>query len=1597
MTTLPPPPESEPPEIPRSTGEECHQLLADALAALASAKTGVPVTGTASALGRPDWDECRLGWNLTPAWLAPLDLEFEAEGYRTTAQLKWPVPGPTHEGRPPPAIGGIVAASPGRHSGLWLGGPLSAGMGVRLRSGLHVIPRPSGAGWKIDVVIASLLGPDVFGNPDKPSTWENLAWAALGKLPGRYADQQLVKTTLFALGLEATERNQTVVVAALKSARDRALDEPAGARPSRTAASRNRLFGTDEVMAELVYSRFGMVNAPERRSGQRGDDQVAGCLDDTVWRAAKAAGIALTALAGGQSGVSSVVTRTDSGATLARIEQAARTCFIGFRGLGKIRGRADLRDLEPGWSGTLCPVQTPESTDTGLVRFAAVGSRADAPEGLADWYDLSASAALIPFVNHDDPARASIGSKNLKQAVPVAGCEPPLIATGWEHVLGMAQGVAISRRGGIVTEVGDQQITVATSRGPVRISYGAPWTARSGPDNTWFVDVAKGEEVSAGRVVAHAPDVRIRGEQRDRAQLCLGVNALVALTPWHGLNYEDGIVVSEAFAERMTSTHIVRVDQPKPPGHPATQLVWPGATEPTLVSKDETVLLVTGRDGRTARVCSPVAGELLDVFDDPERCAVSFLVRVERPLAVGDKLSNRHQGKGVVSAILPVSDMPRLAKGTPHLPAGTPVEVILNPVGVLRRLNIGQLWEMHTGLAAMLAGSGSRRAGRVIADPAALAEELDALGAPRGRMKLTMLGGALLGGDNGVVVGPQYIVKLDHLASSKLSVHGPEPRRSPLTAQPAKHRWFDHDHWVGAAQSLGEMEVWALEAAGATEVLADALRARSATSDWATGKPRASLRAVQAHLAVAGLGLGAGDGPPRPFQELAREDVGSLTPVWQGTHYPELPGWRDLGHRDKATVPSLLMNPADESNGPVAGGSEGTLNAGLSSRASTDPLSGAAVHGEPGSPEREQVRWAIPLPHPVPHPWRKAGCPALPQVTSVPVLPPAFRASAPGVERQGMDKAYQDLAALLIEHERLAGTGLERQADLVWARVQRALKAILGVPQSGNKQLRTQRTQDTIWGRLSGKRGLLRRYLLGQATTFSGRSVIVPDLALGPAEVGLPRTLAAGLGVNGLEPHGDVVIVNRQPSLHPYNMVALRAIPVEGDAIHLHPLVLAGLAGDFDGDTVAVHRPVTGHARGEAWMKLSPTAVIRSAANGQVLAKMGLDIALGLYLASVAEPPCLPASLGTDAPVLDAESLPTAVDGIVATQADGQTALAALVELEQCGFDTATGWSIGALDLLADSTGGRLAEAVAAGAAGKPDAVRQLLDRRGEVAAGHPLTPVRDVSGCFLGGLTNSDYFSTATGSLASLAEKKLTSPHAGALTKTLVEVADAVVVLEAQCKLPDAVSRSPLTCASPVGVCQSCYGVDPGKGEPPPIGARVGVLAAMLIGERSTQLSMKVFHGGGQSGSLGDTLGELRAVFGQGRSTVFGLRSTGKARNLREYLQQGADLADPQLRADYLQPIAEHASALLKGEIHPVHVHLMLRQLVDTFLELDRLRETAPAGQRSLIACAQARGRSAFEAATSRGNLTWLLNALGEEPRRLGGPRTRLAAGAVS
>jgi hypothetical protein len=458
----------------------------------------------------------------------------------------------------------------------------------------------------------------------------------------------------------------------------------------------------------------------------------------------------------------------------------------------------------------------------------------------------------------------------------------------------------------------------------------------------------------------------------------------------------------------------------------------------------------------------------------------------------------------------------------------------------------------------------------------------------------------------------------------------------------------------------------------------------------------------------------------------------------------------------------------------------------------------------------------------------------------------------------------------------------------------------------------------------------------------------------------------------------DVVVLNRQPSLHPYNLQGLRAVSCEGEAIRLNPLLCRAIAGDFDGDTVAVHRPVDPYAQKEAWEKLRPAVNLRSSAGGQPLAKLDLDVALGIRLLGATEQGRqLLSQHAAPYPDANADALSARIGDCL--NLGREPALRCLADLQHHGFSAATGWSVGLLDLsaldpvvafsldtavlheqvLAAIHRSPLVDAHAVEAVGGLEALVQVLGVRRPMPGFDPRLVKEDAPpGNMWYGLPDDLYFACVNGALSRLAEKKLTTSYAGDLTKSLVEACYDVAIGREDCGLAD--SRSPLTCRDP-NPCQRCYGPDPGTGELLPLGAQVGIRAGMLIGERGTQLAMKTFHGGGTGVAVGTRLDQLWGLFGEGK-----FEWNGKPTRLAGLF--GADtvaaLGD-QLLATF-QRVTE-------GEIASVHAAVVLRRLWEVF-------RSQSGGRGSLLKRASLTNRPLVDA-TTRGQLGSFLMGGKEAP----------------
>ncbi|MGL5819847.1 MAG: DNA-directed RNA polymerase subunit beta [Phycicoccus sp.] len=651
----------------------------------------------------------------------------------------------------------------------------------------------------------------------------------------------------------------------------------------------------------------------------------------------------------------------DQNNPLAGLTHKRRLSALGPGGLSRDRAGMEVRDVHPSHYGRMCPIETPEGPNIGLIGSlasygrinsfgfietpyrkvekgritddvhylsadeedehviaqanAALNDKGDRfaqervlvrvkggeveyiPADDVDYIDVSprqmvsAATALIPFLEHDDANRALMGSNMQRQAVPLVRAEAPLVGTGMEYRAAVDSGdVVVAEKAGVVTEVSADLVTIAQDDGTSR-TYRISKFARSNQGNSYnqVVRVDEGQRVEAGRLIADGPAT-------EGGEMALGRNLLVAFMPWEGHNYEDAIILSQRLVQDdvLSSIHIeeheVDARDTKLGPEEITRDI-PNVSEDVLADLDERGIIRIGaevRDGDLLvgkvtpkgeteltpeeRLLRAIFGEKarevrdtslkvphgetgtvigVKVFDKDEGDelppGVNQLVRVyvanKRKITDGDKLAGRHGNKGVISKILPVEDMP-------FLEDGTAVDVVLNPLGVPGRMNVGQILELHLGWAASrgweVAGSPDW-AGQVPAEARAASPGtrvaspvfdgvredeivglLESTTPTRDGQRLVDGSGKarLFDGRSGepfpepVSVGYMYILKLHHLVDDKIHARSTGPY-SMITQQPlgGKAQF--------GGQRFGEMEVWALEAYGAAYALQELLTIKS--------------------------------------------------------------------------------------------------------------------------------------------------------------------------------------------------------------------------------------------------------------------------------------------------------------------------------------------------------------------------------------------------------------------------------------------------------------------------------------------------------------------------------------------------------------------------------------------------------------------------------------------------------------------------------------------------------------------------------------------------------------------------------------------------
>jgi len=632
----------------------------------------------------------------------------------------------------------------------------------------------------------------------------------------------------------------------------------------------------------------------------------------------------------------------DSDNPLSALEHKRRLSATGPGGLVKRRAGFEARDVRPSHYGRICPIETPEGQNVGLVAHLATGARINAygfietpyfkirqgrvtkevvylnareeekfkithsgisldEEGKiiskeiegryqgqpvsmtkeeAEFVDISpnqvisVAASLIPFLRNDDANRAMMGCNMQRQAVPLIQPEAPLVGTGVEARIARESGqVILAEEGGKVVEVDGQHIKVG--RRVYQLS-----TFQQTNQYTCFHQhpvVEKEQVVKKGDILAEGASI-------DQGRLALGKNILVAFMSFRGMNYQDAIILSERLVKKDTFTSIrikdficdvrstelgpevttpdipnvggeklkdldeegvIRIGAEVKPGDilvgkispkgqmelsPEERLVKAIFGEKAKEVKDASLVVPHGQEGRVIniQIFSREEGAQLEagVFKKIKVQIAQF-----RKIEAGDKLSGRHGNKGVISYILPEEEMPFLADGTP-------IDIVLNPMGVISRMNIGQILETHLGWAASKLNYLIEAPGLLGVGTKKIKEELKKAGLPESGQIWLNDGRTGKKFPRPITVGIMYVLKLHHMVQDKIHMRSIGPY-SLITQQPLGGK----AHFGG--QRFGEMEVWALEGYGAAYTLqemmtvkSDDIRGRSeAYEDILQGRP----------------------------------------------------------------------------------------------------------------------------------------------------------------------------------------------------------------------------------------------------------------------------------------------------------------------------------------------------------------------------------------------------------------------------------------------------------------------------------------------------------------------------------------------------------------------------------------------------------------------------------------------------------------------------------------------------------------------------------------------------------------------------------------
>ena len=613
---------------------------------------------------------------------------------------------------------------------------------------------------------------------------------------------------------------------------------------------------------------------------------------------------------------------------IAELTHKRRLSALGPGGLSRDRAGMEVRDVNSSHYGRICPIESPEGQNIGLITSLASYAKVDEygfiqtpyrkvenkkltdevvyltateeedyyisqatvnvndnmeitdqtvagryhgenviiPVDKVDYIDVSpqqvvsVTTSLIPFLEHDDATRALMGANMQRQALPLLTTEAPFVGTGVEYIAAKDSGaVVVAKADGIVEYADAKKIIVKNAKGKDNYTLTNFERSNQGETNNQRPIVRKGDSVKRGQIIADGPST-------DKGELALGKNVVVAFMTFNGYNFEDAVImnerlvkddvytslhiedyelqcrdtklgpeeitrdipnVSEELRRNLDANGIIRIGTEVKEGDILVGKVTPKGMA-DLTSEEKLLHAIFGEKTREVRNTSltvPHGGEGIvhDVKvytkkdNDDLPSGVSKVVRVyiiqKRKIQVGDKMAGRHGNKGVISLILPREDMP-------YLPDGTPVDIMLNPQGVPSRMNIGQILELHLGMAA-------KKLNVHVATPVLdgakkddIAEMMKEAGMDEDGKTVLYDGRTGEPFDNRISVGVMYMIKLHHMVDDKLHARATGPY-SLVTQQPlgGKAQF--------GGQRFGEMEVWALEAYGAAHVLQEILTYKS--------------------------------------------------------------------------------------------------------------------------------------------------------------------------------------------------------------------------------------------------------------------------------------------------------------------------------------------------------------------------------------------------------------------------------------------------------------------------------------------------------------------------------------------------------------------------------------------------------------------------------------------------------------------------------------------------------------------------------------------------------------------------------------------------